>query len=61
MTVSLMGSALLSKCVQDVLTGAGQSRQQQLAALDTLPAKFHTQLAGMLDFPWTMMSGPDAL
>ena len=61
MTVSLMGSALLAKCVREALTGAGQSRQQQLVGLDCLPAKFHKQLADVIDFPWTMMSGPDAL
>ena len=61
MTVGVMGSALLGKCVKEGLARAGPSRGQQLAALDVIPTKFHTQLEGVVDYPWTLASGPDAV
>ena len=61
MTVGLMGSQLLAKCVEAQLKGtAGRGRQAQLAALKGLPAKFHTQLGALVDYPWTLSCGPDA-
>ena len=61
MTVGLMGSQLLAQCVEAQLKGtAGQGRQAQLAALEGLPAKFHTQLGALVDYPWTLSCGPDA-
>ena len=62
MTVSLLGSALLCKCIKDALAAAdGLRRQQQVAALQSLPAKYHSQLNSMLEFPWSISSGADAL
>ena len=61
MTVGLMGSQLLAQCVEAQLKGtAGQGRQAQLAALEGLPAKFHTKLGALVDYPWTLSCGPDA-
>ena len=61
MTVGLMGSELLAKCISEQLKGtAGSERQLQLAALTGLPAKFHSQLGGLVDYPWTVSVGPDA-
>lgn len=44
MSVSVMGSALLCKCIREGLAQAGPSKQQQLAALQSLPVNFHSQL-----------------
>jgi hypothetical protein len=61
MTVGLMGSQLLAKCIGEQLKGsAGSERQHQLAALNGLPAKFHSQLGRLVDYPWTVSVGPDA-
>ena len=61
MTVGLMGSQLLAKCIEEQLKGtAGKARQDQVAALKGLPAKFHTQLGALVDYPWTLSVGPDA-
>ncbi|DBB05481.1 TPA: hypothetical protein ACH3X1_012440 [Trebouxia sp. C0004] len=61
MTVGLMGSQLLAKCIGEQLEGtAGSERQHQLAALTGLPAKFHSQLGNLVDYPWTVSVGPDA-
>ena len=60
MTVGVMGSQLLSKCVGEQLQGStGGDRQQQLAALKGLSASFHKQLGALVDFPWTLAVGPD--
>ena len=62
MTVGLMGSHLLCQCIQEQFEGKTDcNRQQQLAALDGLPANFHTQLGALLDYPWTISAGPDAM
>jgi len=61
MTVGLMGSQLRAKCIGEQLKGtAGSERQHHLAALTGLPAKFHSQLGGLVDYPWTVSVGPDA-
>ena len=70
MTVGIMGSHLLCQCIQEQLQGniegniegkpAGE-RQRQLAALEGLPKKFHTQLSALLQYPWSLSAGSDAL
>ena len=61
MTVGLMGSNLLCECVSETLSKVkGSGREQQLAALDSLPASFHTKLAGLVEYPWSLSTGPDA-
>ena len=60
MTVGIMGSHLLCETIDKHLSKAGSSRQQQLAALDALPAAFHQELGKMLDYPWTIATGPDS-
>ena len=60
MTVGLMGSALLCECIQETLASGGDSREEQQAALDTLPASFHTKLGALVDYPWAISTGPDA-
>ena len=60
MTVGLMGSNLLCECIQQSLAAAGDSKEQQQAALDTLPALFHTKLGALVEYPWAVSAGPDA-
>ena len=60
MTVGLMGSNLLCECVQETLASGGNSREEQRAALDALPASFHTKLATLVHYPWAISTGPDA-
>lgn len=60
MTVGLMGSHLLSECIQESLASAGDSKEQQQAALDTLPTVFHTKLGALVEYPWAVSTGPDA-
>lgn len=60
MTVGLMGSNLLCECVSETLSSAGGSREAQLAALDGLPASFHTKLGALVEYPWSLSTGPDA-
>ena len=60
MTVGLMGSHLLCETIDKQLSKAGSgTRQQQLTALDALPAAFHQELGKMLDYPWAVATGPD--
>ena len=63
MTVGMMGSNLLCQCVDKLLEGctADSSKQQQLAALDRLPTQFHTELGALLNYPWSVAAGPDAM
>lgn len=60
MTVGLMGSHLLCECIQESLASAGDSKEQQQAALDALPAVFHTKLGALVEYPWAVSTGPDA-
>ena len=52
MTVGLMGSNLHCECIQESLAIAGDGKEQQQAALDTLPALFHTKLGALVEYPW---------
>ena len=63
MTVGMMGSNLLCQCIDKLLEGcnADNNRQQQLAALDSLPTKFHIELGALLNYPWSVAAGPDAM
>lgn len=69
MTVGMMGSNLLCQCIDKLLEGctADNSRQRQLAALDSLPGqpavptKFHIELGALLSYPWSVAAGPDAM
>ena len=74
MTVGIMGSHLLCQCIQEQLEGNTQGiiggniegkpegeRQRQLAALEGLPEKFHTQLSSLLEYPWSLSAESDAL
>ncbi len=63
MTVGMMGSNLLCQCIDNLLEGwtADNSKQQQLAALDSLPAQFHIELGALLNYPWSVAAGPDAM
>ena len=62
MTVGMMGSDLLCQCIERQLKGTeGSDRQHQLAALDGLPADFHKQLGTLLDYPWNLAAGTDAM
>ena len=60
MTVGLMGSQLLCECIQKSLASAGDGKEQQQAALETLPAIFHTKLGALVEYPWAVSTGPDA-
>lgn len=60
MTVGIMGSHLLCETIDKQLAGAGPDRQKQLAALDCLPAAFHKKLSNMVDYAWTVATGPDS-
>lgn len=60
MTVGLMGSHLLCDCIQEVLENGGDSVEEQRAAMDALPASFHTKLGALVDHPWAISTGPDA-
>lgn len=60
MTVAVMGSHLLCESIDKQLARSGSTRQQQLAALDSLPAAFHQALGKMLDYPWAIATGQDA-
>ena len=55
-----MGGRLLCETIDKQLAKADSERQQQLSALDSLPATFHRQLGRMLDYPWTVATGQDA-
>ena len=60
MTVGMMGSHLLCQTIDKQLSKAGSgTRQQQLAALEALPAVFHRELGKMLDYPWAVATGQD--
>ena len=63
MTVGMMGSNLLCQCIDKLLEGctADGSKQQQLAALDSLPTQFHTELGALLNYPWSVAAGADAM
>ncbi len=62
MTVGMMGSNLLCKCIDKLLEGSiADSKQQQLAALDSLPTQFHIELGALLNYPWSVAAGPDAM
>jgi len=56
-----VSAELLYKAVEARFKVAGNSRQQQRAALKGLPADFHEQLSAFLDFPWMISSGVDAV
>ena len=60
MTVGVMGSDLLCKCIAKQLAGTTCDKDQQLAALDSVPGYFHQELGKMLAYPWTAATGPDA-
>ena len=60
MTVGLMGSHLLNECITETLSGAGNTLEEQVAALDSLPASFHKKLGALVDYPWAVSTGPDA-
>lgn len=60
MTVGLMGSHLLCDCIQETLASGGDSMEEQRAAMDALPASFHTKLGALVDHPWAISTGPDA-
>ena len=63
MTVGMMGSNLLCQCIDKLLEGctADCSKQQQLAALDRLPTQFHTELGALVNYPWSVAAGADAM
>jgi len=63
MTVGMMGSNLLCQCIDKLLEGciSDNSRQKQLAALDSLPTQFHIELGALLNYPWSVAAGPDAM
>ena len=63
MTVGMMGSNLLCQCIDKLLEGciADNSKQQQLAALESLPTQFHIELGALLNYPWSVAAGPDAM
>ncbi len=63
MTVGMMGSNLLCQCIDKLLEGctADSSKQEQLAALDSLPTQFHIELGALLNYPWSVAAGPDAM
>ncbi len=60
MTAGIVGAELLCKAVDARLSNAGQTLEQQKAALQGLPAAFQAQLAAFLDFPWMLSTGLDA-
>ena len=66
MTIGIMGSHLLCQCIQEQLEGNIEGkpegkRQRHLAALEGLPENFHTQLSTLLEYPWSLSAGSDAM